>query len=59
METFRNPSYDDNHDELQVADSGSSSDDFVDLTPDPSCLIESIRDIGYTLETAVADIIDN
>ena len=37
----------------------SREDDFVDLTPDPSCLIESIRDIGYTLETAVADIIDN
>jgi len=27
--------------------------------PNPNSLIESIRDIGYTLETAVADLIDN
>tara|TARA_A100000164_G_scaffold379620_1_gene424400 strand:+ start:3654 stop:5399 length:1746 start_codon:yes stop_codon:yes gene_type:complete len=32
---------------------------YFDLEPDPSCLIESIRNIGYTLETAIADIIDN
>lgn len=30
-----------------------------ELGPDPSCFTESIRDIGYTLETAIADIIDN
>jgi len=29
------------------------------LTPDPASLIESMRDIGYSMETAVADLIDN
>lgn len=29
------------------------------LAPHPSALIESLRSIGYTLETALADIIDN
>ncbi len=32
---------------------------YVDLKPSPSSLIESLRDIGYSLETAIADIIDN
>jgi hypothetical protein len=32
---------------------------FVDLTPRPAALIESLRNIGYSLETALADIIDN
>lgn len=31
----------------------------IDLAPKPSLLIESMRDIGYSLETAIADIIDN
>lgn len=31
----------------------------VSLTPLPTALIESLRSIGYTLETALADIIDN
>lgn len=31
----------------------------VDLTPHPAFLIESLRNIGYSLETALADIIDN
>ncbi|MEC9346637.1 MAG: ATP-binding protein [Pseudomonadota bacterium] len=31
----------------------------VDATPHASALIESLRDIGYSLDTAVADIIDN
>jgi len=31
----------------------------VQLTPHPAFLMESLRSIGYTLETAVADIIDN
>jgi len=30
-----------------------------DLRPDPASLIESMRDIGYSMETAVADLIDN
>jgi len=33
--------------------------DFLDLSPSPSSLIESLRDIGYSMQTAVADIIDN
>lgn len=31
----------------------------VSLNPLPSALIESLRSIGYTLDTALADIIDN
>jgi hypothetical protein len=31
----------------------------IDVSPRPSFLIESMRDIGYTLETAMADIVDN
>ncbi len=36
-----------------------SSHQTVELAPHPSALIESLRSIGYTLETALADIIDN
>ncbi len=31
----------------------------INLSPDPISLVESMRDIGYSLETAIADIIDN
>lgn len=31
----------------------------VEVPPNPSALIESMRDIGYTLGTALADLIDN
>ncbi len=31
----------------------------INLSPTPSSLIESMRDIGYTIETAIADIVDN
>ena len=31
----------------------------VDVPPKPSSLIESMRDIGYSLSTALADLIDN
>ncbi len=33
--------------------------DTVELLPNPAFLIQSMRHIGYTLETALADIIDN
>lgn len=36
-----------------------SSHQTVNLAPHPSALIESLRSIGYTVETALADIIDN
>lgn len=29
------------------------------IAPSASCLIESLRDIGYTFEAAIADVIDN
>ena len=29
------------------------------IIPDPSRLIEGLRDTGYSFETAVADIVDN
>lgn len=32
---------------------------YIDLPPSPLALIESLRDVGYSMETAVADIIDN
>ena len=31
----------------------------VEVAPNPSALIESMRDIGYSLGTALADLIDN
>ena len=31
----------------------------VEVTPKPSSLIESMRDIGYSLSTALADLVDN
>lgn len=33
--------------------------DIVELLPDPTCLMYSMRYVGYTLNTALADIIDN
>ena len=33
--------------------------DIVELLPNPAFLMQSMRHIGYTLETALADIIDN
>lgn len=32
---------------------------YVDLVPSPISLIESLRNIGYSTETSIADIIDN
>lgn len=34
-------------------------DSYIELLPDAPSLIESTRSIGYTLEAAIADIIDN
>lgn len=33
--------------------------ELIDLPPSPISLIQSLRDIGYSIQTAVADIIDN
>ena len=33
--------------------------EFHDMAPLPSSLIESLRDIGYSMKTAIADVIDN
>ena len=32
---------------------------YINLPPNPSSFIESIRFFGYSMETAVADIVDN
>ncbi|MFC1621244.1 ATP-binding protein [Candidatus Omnitrophota bacterium] len=32
---------------------------YIDLAPSPAPLIEALRDIGYSIETAIADLIDN
>ena len=31
----------------------------IRLDPEPSILIESLRDIGYSFNSALADIVDN
>ncbi|MEK6323318.1 MAG: ATP-binding protein [Acidobacteriota bacterium] len=36
-----------------------SSPDYIDLSPSPLALLEALRSIGYTLDTALADIFDN
>ena len=36
-----------------------NASEFIDATPSAALLIESIRDIGYSLETAIADLVDN
>jgi hypothetical protein len=36
-----------------------TNENYLNLAPSPLSLIESLRDIGYSMETAVADIIDN
>jgi len=36
-----------------------SEQEYIDLAPSPSALIESLRDIGYSIDTAIADVIDN
>jgi hypothetical protein len=35
------------------------SNEYDIVAPEPAALIESLRSVGYTLSTAVADIIDN
>lgn len=40
-------------------DSGPSVSRRADATPHAASLIEGLRDIGYSLETAISDIIDN
>lgn len=37
----------------------NNSDGFDVVNPDPGALIESLRAFGYSLETSIADIIDN
>jgi hypothetical protein len=36
-----------------------SRNKYINLSPSPASLMESLRNIGYSMETAVADIIDN
>lgn len=36
-----------------------SSPKYIDLSPSPLALLESLRSIGYTLDTALADLFDN
>jgi len=33
--------------------------EYFDMTPSPISLIESLRDIGYSMKTAIADVVDN
>lgn len=37
----------------------NNSSEYLNLSPSASSLVESMRSIGYNLETAVADLIDN
>ena len=71
MQTFRNPYPDDDEspddestndftkDELTDDKSTDDESTYRENPPDPSIILESLRDIGYTLEMAIADIIDN
>jgi hypothetical protein len=34
-------------------------EEYVSLPPTPVALMESLRDIGYTIESAIADVVDN
>ncbi|BCL62782.1 hypothetical protein DGMP_34750 [Desulfomarina profundi] len=34
-------------------------ENFLNIQPSPLALVQSLRDIGYSMESAVADIIDN
>ncbi len=36
-----------------------ATDKYVECAPDPERVVEGLRDTGYQLETAVADIVDN
>jgi hypothetical protein len=33
--------------------------EYINVSPSPASLIQSLRDIGYSIQTAIADIIDN
>ena len=33
--------------------------EYLNIQPSPISLVESLREIGYSMETAIADIIDN
>lgn len=35
------------------------TNEYVEVTPDPERIAESLRDTGYNLNTAIADIVDN
>ena len=37
----------------------SNNTEYIDASPSAAFLMESIRDFGYTIETAIADLIDN
>ena len=44
---------------MNSAESSTSTTEVISLSPSPAALVESLRSIGYTVETAIADIIDN
>ena len=44
---------------MNTADDPMSDLQSIPLSPSPTSLVESLRSIGYTIETALADIVDN
>lgn len=44
---------------MKTADSIRNNAKVISLSPSPAALVESLRSIGYSIETALADIIDN
>ncbi len=42
-----------------MAQRGSRDDNFEEAPPDPAATIESLRSLGYSPESAIADLIDN
>ncbi len=43
----------------EIDSNSTQTTEFISLSPSPTALVESLRSIGYTVETALADIIDN
>lgn len=44
---------------MNTSDYNINTKQAISLSPSPTALVESLRSIGYTVETALADIIDN
>lgn len=44
---------------IEVVATGTDSNEYLELPPDPGVLLNSLRGIGYSFEDAISDVIDN